>query len=197
MALNKGSWLGFPNIKRTNLKSLILCLLHLGLLKVPGQVQVSIMSTITLHVGLLSGRTVQIETGLDIEVGVFNRRAQRALSVRQARLVHSSGSVLDDAKTIGDCELRNEDFLSLQITPIIICATRALHAAAFAVVLGNGSVVTWGNAACGGGSSAVQGQLKNVRHIQAVMCAFAAILADGSVVTWGTASAVAAHRKID
>ena len=120
--------------------------------------------SITLHVGLLSGRTVQIETGLDVEVGVFNRRAQRALSVGKGRLAHSSGSVLDEAKTIGDCELRNDDVLNLQIQPITICATRAFQGAAFAVVLGDGSVVTWGIADSGGNGSAVQDQLKNVQQ---------------------------------
>ena len=38
---------------------------------------------------------------------------------------------------------------------------------AFAAILGDGSVVTWGLAACGGDCSAVQGQLKNVQQIQA------------------------------
>ena len=47
--------------------------------------------------------------------------------------------------------------------------------------------MTWGHAAFGGNSSAVQDQLKNVQQIQASSCAFAAILADGSVVTWSHA----------
>ena len=38
---------------------------------------------------------------------------------------------------------------------------------AFAAILGDGSVVTWGNADYGGDSSAVQNQLKNVQPIQA------------------------------
>ena len=45
--------------------------------------------------------------------------------------------------------------------------------------------MTWGNAALGGDSSAVQGQLKNVQQIQACRAAFAAVCRDGSVVTWG------------
>ena len=57
----------------------------------------------------------------------------------------------------------------------------------FAAILGDGSVVTWGIAGAGGGSSAVQDQLKGVQQIQATSSAFAAILADGSVVTWGDA----------
>ncbi|OLQ01848.1 hypothetical protein AK812_SmicGene15376 [Symbiodinium microadriaticum] len=59
---------------------------------------------------------------------------------------------------------------------------------AFAAILGDGSVVTWGHADDGGDSSAVQAQLKNVRQIQATCRAFAAILGDGSVVTWGDAN---------
>ncbi|OLQ08513.1 hypothetical protein AK812_SmicGene8002 [Symbiodinium microadriaticum] len=58
---------------------------------------------------------------------------------------------------------------------------------AFAAVLGDGFVVTWGSAFDGGDSSAVQDQLKNVQQIQASDHAFAAILGDGSVVTWGRA----------
>ena len=60
---------------------------------------------------------------------------------------------------------------------------------AFAAILADSSVVTWG---CGpsGDSSAVQDQLKRVQQIQAIVRsdAFAAILADGSVVTWGAST---------
>ena len=59
---------------------------------------------------------------------------------------------------------------------------------AFAAILGDGSVVTWGDADHGGDSSAVQHQLRNVQQIQATFLAFAAILGDGSVVTWGFAA---------
>ena len=56
---------------------------------------------------------------------------------------------------------------------------------AFAALLGDGYVVTWGDADNGGCSIAVRSQLKNVQQIQANENAFAAILGDGSVVTWG------------
>jgi capsule polysaccharide export protein KpsC/LpsZ len=56
---------------------------------------------------------------------------------------------------------------------------------AFAAILADGSVVTWGHPAYGGDSSAVRDQLRSVQQIQASIGAFAAILADGSVVTWG------------
>ena len=58
---------------------------------------------------------------------------------------------------------------------------------AFAAVLADGCVVTWGDPDAGGDSSEVQDQLRGVRQVQATMRAFAAILADGSVVTWGYA----------
>ena len=38
---------------------------------------------------------------------------------------------------------------------------------AFAAILGNGSVVAWGNPDSGGDSSAVQDQLMNVQQVQA------------------------------
>ena len=56
---------------------------------------------------------------------------------------------------------------------------------AFAAVLGDGSVVTWGDPWTGGNSNAVQGCLTDVQKIQASARAHAAILGDGSVVTWG------------
>ena len=69
-----------------------------------------------------------------------------------------------------------------------IQATKAFLGGAFAAILDDGSVVTWGSACHGGDSSAVQGQLKNVQQIQATVDAFAAVLDDGSVVAWGSCS---------
>ena len=54
-------------------------------------------------------------------------------------------------------------------------------------MLGDGSVVTWGDASFGGDSSAVRDQLKTVQQSQTTDGAFAAMLGDGSVVTWGDA----------
>ena len=41
---------------------------------------------------------------------------------------------------------------------------------AFAAILGNGRVVTWGSADYGGNSAAVQEQLRHVQQIQASDC---------------------------
>ena len=53
---------------------------------------------------------------------------------------------------------------------------------AFAAILADGSVVTWGDPGSGGDSRAVRDQLKNVQQIQASERAFA-ILGGGSLVT--------------
>ena len=58
---------------------------------------------------------------------------------------------------------------------------------AFAALLADGSVVSWGATDSGGDCRAVQDQLKDVQQIQASAQAFAAVLADGSVVVWGDA----------
>ena len=56
---------------------------------------------------------------------------------------------------------------------------------AFAAILADGSVVTWGRAAQGFRCTTVPAGLRNVQHIQASRGgAFAAILGDGYVVTW-------------
>ena len=52
---------------------------------------------------------------------------------------------------------------------------------AFAAILGNGTVVTWGDS----DSSLVQNELQGVQQIQANGSDFAAIRVDGSLVTWG------------
>ena len=58
-------------------------------------------------------------------------------------------------------------------------------AAAFAVILSDHRVCAWGNPECGGDTSEVHEQLKNVQCLQATFKAFAALVADGSVISWG------------
>ena len=63
---------------------------------------------------------------------------------------------------------------------------QSTHFGAFAAILEDGSVVTWGVPHCGD-SSAVRDKLRGVQQIQSAYAAFAAVLEDGSVVTWGVA----------
>jgi serine/threonine protein kinase/alpha-tubulin suppressor-like RCC1 family protein len=58
--------------------------------------------------------------------------------------------------------------------------------AAFAALKQDGSVVTWGDAQCGGDSSRVADQLASgVIRVYSTSRAFAAVKSDGSVVAWG------------
>lgn len=60
---------------------------------------------------------------------------------------------------------------------------------AFAAILADGSVVTWGSAsATNGNFFGVQHQLRSARKIQAADNAFAAILSNETIVTWGVQS---------
>ena len=59
--------------------------------------------------------------------------------------------------------------------------------AAFAAVLADGSVVTWGHELYGALPLEREILLQNVEQLQSTEAAFAAILRDGSVVTWGHA----------
>ncbi|CAE7939406.1 unnamed protein product [Symbiodinium sp. KB8] len=108
--------------------------------------------------------------------------SRTALAVGKGRLVNSSGSVLDACALIRTAKVQNGDALTLHMNTVELQATRN----AFAAILGDGTVATWGDADYGGDSSAVQHHLKNVQHIQASDRAFAAILEDGSVLTWGS-----------
>ena len=59
---------------------------------------------------------------------------------------------------------------------------------AFAAILGDGSVVTWGDPARGGDSEwCARSAEERAADFKQLSFAFAAILGDGSVVTWGNA----------
>ena len=137
--------------------------------------------SISVHVGLLSGKTATVTARFHENVETLMCRSQTALGVGRGRLLDSLGSVLDAHESIKDSGLQSGDSLILQICPVQACRA----ASAFATILSDGSVATWGKALLGGDCSAAQDKLANVRQIQATLNAFAAILADGSVVTWG------------
>ena len=139
--------------------------------------------SISVEVRLLSGRTATVQAGLDEDIATLKLRAQTVLGVGKGRLADSAGSLLDTCGPIKDSSMRDGDSLTLQIIPVQVCG----NSCAFAAILGDGCVVTWGCADSGGDSSAVQHQLLNVQEIYANEEAFAAILDDGSVVSWGVA----------
>ena len=136
--------------------------------------------SISVDVHLLSGKTESLEVHADDSVDSLRRRAQRALKAGNGRRY-----LLDGASTIKEARLQNGDALTLHVKQVALVATKGGNTSAFAAILGDGSVVTWGDAYCGGDNRAVQDQLRDVQQIQASRGAFAAILGDGSVVTWG------------
>ena len=117
--------------------------------------------SLTVEVGLLSGRTATVKAYVHESLAALKHRAEKALEVGKGQLVDSSGGVLDVDAPIKRAGLQNGDSLVLYIARVQVQATHN----AFAAVLGDKSFVTWGDARYGGDSSAVQGQLQNVQQI--------------------------------
>ena len=90
-------------------------------------------------------------------------RAQKALGASKGRLVDSTGTVLDGGARLEKARLQFQETLTLQIRRVDVCCGKR----AFAAILMDGSVATWGSVHFGGNSSAVRDQLKNVQQIQA------------------------------
>ena len=142
--------------------------------------------SISVEVKLLSGKNVTMSADLEEKVETVKLRAQIALGVGRCRLVNLSGVVVESLATIQDANAQNRDCLLLQVLQVNLVQVCGAHHA-FAAILGDGSVVTWGSAQFGGNSRVVQDQLENVHQIHATQDAFAALRGDGTVVTWGDA----------
>ena len=96
---------------------------------------------LAIELSLLSGRTVSLEADPDETVKTFRSRAQKTLAVGRGRLLDSSGSVLNGAATLEECRLQSGDRLTFQMSSIRVRG----NSGAFAAILGDGSVVTWGH----------------------------------------------------
>jgi alpha-tubulin suppressor-like RCC1 family protein len=92
---------------------------------------------------------------------------------------------------LGGADLVVEQAVTLSATPIAETipgrtSGEVRNSFAFAVLKGDGSVVTWGDSANGGYSVPVAGSLNAaVSQIFSTSGAYAALKSDGSVVTWG------------
>ena len=71
--------------------------------------------SITVEVGLLSGKTATLQAGCDDSVATLKRRAEVALGVGRGRLLDSSGSVLDADLTVKRARLLNGASLTLHL----------------------------------------------------------------------------------
>ena len=118
----------------------------------------------------LSGKTATVTARFHENVETLMCRAQTALGVGRGRLLDSRGSVLDAHGSIKDSGLQSGDSLILQICPVQACRA----ASAFATILIDGSVATWGKALLGGDCSAAQDKLAKCAadpsHSECVCC---------------------------
>ncbi|CAJ1383568.1 unnamed protein product [Effrenium voratum] len=136
----------------------------------------------SVHVALLSGRSVALSAAGAVRAEDLRRAAQRKLGRHLAQLV-LHGQVLED-HTLQELQ-GGETFFALARRCQVVSSRRS---AAFAAILEDGSVATWGHPQFGGDSSEVAEQLTEVVDIAAATLAFAALKADGTVVSWGHAN---------
>eukprot|EP00439_Symbiodinium_sp_Y106_P074029 s2027_g14.t1 len=135
----------------------------------------------TLTPSIDKTQTATVTAQADEDFATLKSRAQTALGVRRGRLVDSFGRALDVCTRIKNSNLQNGASLTLHVKQVRVCRTER----AFAVILGDDSVQTWGDERYGGETSAWQVQLKNVQQMTGNHNAFVAIRGDGYVVTWG------------
>ena len=112
---------------------------------------------IIMDVTLMSGQRVSLESDLTASVQSLAESARRALGVGRGRLFSSSGSVLDGDAQLGAARSQTGDCLILQVGTVRVAGSTK----SFAALLGDGSVITWGDADSGGDSTSVQDQLKS------------------------------------
>ena len=135
----------------------------------------------TIHVGLMSGRSVQIEVSMESLLEDVREQASHSLQTSPGVLL-DHGEHLNMSHTVGEAGLSFGCALTMQVQRTAVAG----YFSAFAAILGDGSVVSWGMFGHGDNST-VKEKLKNVQQIQATAHTFSAILSDGSVVAWGDA----------
>ena len=102
-------------------------------------------ASIFVDLHLLGGKRAAVEVGADASVESLKHRAQSALAVPRGRLLNSSGEVLDGAQTVAEAMLRSGDVLTLHVNQVQLKANRKSgRSSAFAALLGDRFVVTWG-----------------------------------------------------
>ena len=123
------------------------------------------MTSTPIEVAPLSGRSLQVPAADSMErpVKYLKLQAQGSLHTGVGILRDSSGQILDDSEILGEAGVQPGDTLTLQVRQTMV-ASRFLGSA-FAAIIGDGSVVTWGDPQNGGDSSKVQDQLRHVKAI--------------------------------
>ncbi|CAE7890494.1 HERC2, partial [Symbiodinium sp. KB8] len=136
-----------------------------------------------IKVALLSGKVATLHLSEETPLLELRRLAQDQLQVTIKDLITAEGQLLNRFQALQEAGLKDGDTLSAMVRRATVISK--MGAAAFALLKGDGGVVTWGDPSSGGRSTAVQEQLQDIQDVVASDGAFAAIRADGSVVTWG------------
>ena len=144
-------------------------------------------TTLALLISPLSGQCIvkHVNVRLDDKVGTLYQEVRRVTGKVVTGLVSPSPSNtrLLPWRTIGSTELRDQDVLTAILSHSIYIYSTAK---AFAALMGDGSVITWGQVDKGGDNSASQALLREkVNQIFSTAGAFAALRDDALVVTWG------------
>ena len=139
--------------------------------------------TLQLNVSLPSGRCAALSLPLEGTVLDLKLAAQQSLEQGFLRLAAPDGRLLNPTEPLQVAGLQSGDSVTAVAQQQLKVA--ATSAAMVLWRVGGNRIVTWGFPGCGGDSTGVTDQLRNVQQIHATHYAFAAILADGSVVTWG------------
>ena len=137
---------------------------------------------IQINVALPSGRSENLVSSSILQSRGVEKSGTTIFGQRFLMLITADGQALSDhAKSLRAAGIQEGDSLIAIATQARLAATES----AFALwCCGGDALVTWGNGAADGNSSAVRRRLRRVQQVQATGFAFAAILADGSVVTW-------------
>eukprot|EP00439_Symbiodinium_sp_Y106_P048542 s899_g6.t1 len=142
--------------------------------------------SITVSVGMISGKTATVQVELDEEVNTLRLRAQSALGIGKGWLLDSAGQALDTGSKIADANIQSGDtlsFVTARLGWLLDSAGQALD---------TGSKIADANIQSGDTLSFVTARLQ----LQARGTAMAAILGDGSVVTWGRAKSGGDSRTV-
>lgn len=120
--------------------------------------------------------------------GVATTLTTGSTSIALGGTYYGSVRAIDNAGNVGLERLGNGFF----VKPLLVSSSIVSNYGAFAGIMTNGKVVSWGDPSFGGNYSALPTLLKygplTAIKIVSTTQAFAAIMNDGSVITWGASS---------
>ncbi|OLP81171.1 hypothetical protein AK812_SmicGene38317 [Symbiodinium microadriaticum] len=137
---------------------------------------------LSIHVSLLSGRSVRLRATPTATVQDLRQAAQKKLRTGIASLVNSEGELLGPEKCVGEVGLREGARITATVQQARIVSCR--RSPGFFLVRGDGSVLAWGDVCSG--SPGLPRELRGVRQVAACSGGLAALLSNGQVLSWGS-----------